>query len=223
MPQLAEVQREIRGRLGDPSEAGLPSTQIDDAINGALREFSRYYPERIEHTLSVVEGVGEYDLPEGVIEVSEHAWRGEPETRFGFVEYGPVHNRDAYPYWRNLHADALQRRDDLDPEFQVFDGSPPVLRMIPTPASSGTLVLVLEKVPTIERIPRDEAENIIQWAQGDCLEYIGRKRSKSVQQVPTATGTLKLSDGADLREEGCRLKEAVEESWGRGATVIDGG
>lgn len=227
MPQLVDVQNEIRGRLGDPSEAQLPSTQVDNAINGALREFSRYVPERLEYIIAVIEGTNEYDLPEGVIEVTEHAWRGESMEPLGFREYTPVRNyqkdTDAYPYWRNFHSDTLRHRDDVGPEFQVFDGSPPVLRIIPTPEMSGSLVLTLEKIPSLGRVPGDETENIVQWAVGDCLEYIGRKRSKSVQQIPTATGTLKLSDGADLRQEGCDLKDSVESSWGCGATVIDGG
>jgi hypothetical protein len=232
MPTIEALATEIRGRLGDPSEAELPSAQITRAVEGALREFSRHYPETVEVSVSLSVGVSEYPLPAGTVDVSESASDGLPYTldfptsEFGFTRPG-VDEGDL-DFWRAIGRDYLYGRGDLELDLQVIETgdeeSPaPVLRIIPTPALAGTLALVVEKVRDPVKLTRKDVEGLVQWAEGDCMEYIGRKRSKSVTDVPTATGRLKLSDGQDLREEGRKQKEKQESKWGTGATVIEGG
>lgn len=229
MPTKNEIATEVRGRLGDPSEAELPSTQVDRAVDGALREFSRYYPEVVEVSLVLVAGQSEYELPAGSLEVSEAAH----DARSPFHPDAMGIPRNAYPgpsdehfdRWRGLHDDYTVRRDEIEPELQVIarTGQPPVLRIIPTPKHGGTMALVVDIIRDSDSLTETETEGVVNWAEGDCLEYIGRKRSKSVTDIPTATGRLKLSDGKDLRDEGRDQKKDQACSWGVGATVIEGG
>lgn len=225
MPSQEQLEQKVRGRLGDPSEAELPSTQIENALEGALREFASFEPVRVEHTITLVAGQSEYPLPTGTVEVDEFVARDESEITFpGFTEFSPTSvHPDHYPFWRGIHSDYLFARGEVDPDLQVLDGDPPTLRIIPAPEHAGTLLLVLDRVPEVTTLPAHTAEAIIQWAVGDCLEYIGRKRSKPVTKIPTATGRLELDDGAKLREEGCELKAKVESKWGSGASTVVGG
>jgi hypothetical protein len=223
MPSLNEVVTEVRGRLGDPSEAELPMPQIARAIEGALREFSRFYPETLALTLDLVADQSEYALPDGVVGVSEAATVGGMDSMTDLpMPWDRLWTADALDYWRDVHVDYM-RPKVIEPSFQVLDGEPPTLRMIPAPTRSGKLALVVEKIAEVETMSRTVVEGVIQWAEGDCLEYIGRKRSKSVTDIPTATGRLKLSDGSDLRREGREQKRQQECEWGAGSTVIDGG
>lgn len=228
MPSLENLEAEVRGRLGDPSEAELPSEQIARAIQGALREFSRFYPETQEVALTLVAGQSDYPLPQGTLEVEEHGTHErspfyyDHEYEWDFPVYDPRHNPDAYDYWRRVHDD-YTRRGELELELQVLEGDPPLLRVFPTPDIERPLVVVVEKMRDLSSISPRDREGVVQWAQGDCLEYIGRKRSKSVTDIPTATGRLRLSDGADLRQEGGALKSKQEIRWGACATVVSGG
>lgn len=233
MPTMNDVVTEVRGRLGDPSEAELPETQINRAVEGSLREFSRHHPTTVEVQVILIAGKAEYVLPSGSLEVAESAdssvYEREYLTGSDSLALGIPHNayqpEDSFAHWRRIHNDYSRVRPTIESDLQVFDQNDGtcLLRIIPAPPVAGTLLLVVERIREVTVLTRRQVEGLVQWAEGDCLEFIGRKRSKSVTDIPTATGRLKLSDGKDLRDEGADLKYKQECKWGSGATVIEGG
>jgi hypothetical protein len=230
MPTVQDIKAEVRERLGDPSEEMLPPSQIVNAINAGLREFSRYRPEKFEHTLLLQKGVADYDLPAGVIGVSEWAV-GPLDMLYKFPwEFEWLHVEEQ-PYVLPKRTERLQQHklDDFranelpDFTFQVFPGDPARLRMSPTPRWDLRAALVLQKPVRMESLSDRDVELLLMFVMGECLVYLARRRSKSVTQIPTATGALKLDDGSSFRTEGQRLKRDFARAMGHGAGVILGG
>lgn len=212
-----DVAEIIRGRLGDPPVEELPAEQVNRAIEAALREFSRYRPRFEQVSITLEKGRADYVLPEGVSDVAE-VW---------VIPTGVVFGEALDPLammMEGLTEDILDklRRAGIQPmtdfiwEWDVIPGNPPTLRVYPTPNTGPftALVLMERNVTQVEELEDREVELIVEYAMGDCMEYVGRKRSKTVRQVPTATGKLVLDDGKDLREEGCLLKKSFHKKLG---------
>lgn len=225
----AEVLAEIRRRLGDPPEAQLPTEQVEVSLSAALREFSRYRPIKESLSLQFVAGVSEYDAPDdGIFAVEDVAvlpnaalglfmdpelWEAEPYSEF----------EDGSLMWDRIRKDYLLTKEYIEPDVQLIPGTPPKFRIHPAPVCDGKAELRVKRLVTLETLKESDLEHVIRYAHGDCLEYLGRKRSKSVKKVPTATGQLHLDDGYALRREGRELKEEFRRALGGEATIVGRG
>lgn len=221
----AQLETEVRGRLGDPPEATLPAAQIQRAIAAALREFSRYRPLHEDTTIQIVADQSDYDVEDGVIGAELVAWWPEgvwPELdEIGRME--AAQRTVAKGFWDRLYEGMHAERLETPYECEVIPGTPTKIRILPTPDCAMTAALQLQRARTLEQLTDWEAEILILYIEGDCEEYIGLKRSKSVMQIPTATGALKLDDGSKLRIEGARKKREFSKRLGGGASVATAG
>lgn len=228
---LDALKAELRGRLGDLSEAQLPDTQTSRALSAALREFSRYKKRDTPTLIQISSNQYDYPLPAGTTAVRD---------LFAFP---------TWLFWANVDPLALSIQlptlttlglmtligvkpiDNWPTDWQIIPpdttATPPVetptLRLLNLPDVPAILFLLVQKPLTVTDLSEDECEHILLFAKGDCLEWLGMKRSKPVKRVPTATGNLLLDDGKDLRAEGRALKKEFRALLGTGATVIDAG
>lgn len=229
MADRSTVETQIRLRLGNPPVAQLPQEMVTEALDAALREFSRYVPVMDTASFDVTAGVDEYDLPEKTFDVEDFVVLPN-EARGLFVEqpesYDPntgelvdqFHNMsDRYD---QMYKDVFLTKQDIYPDVQVLEGSPPKARIFPAPEKNGVAHIRVLMDVLITDLKGADLENIYKYAEAVCLDFIGRKRSKSVTKVPTATGQLHLDDGKDLRAEARLLKHEFHEYLGCGATVI---
>jgi hypothetical protein len=233
------LKQELRTRLGEPSEASLPDEQLDAALTGALREYSRHRPRWANATLDVVAGQDTYPLPANAEEVSDVWARPSLDVlqlpfdalSVAGVQGFPIHSFGAlnllYPtklstgFLDDLVRMGFTPMDDAVWETRVdVAQDPPVLVITPVPQRDLTLAFKVEFSRAAVDVPEKDADLLLLYAEGDCLEFIGRKRSKSVKQIPTATGSLRLDNGAELRLEGRQLKKDFAAKLGTGATVV---
>lgn len=222
MLDRTSVEQEIRRRLGDLPVAQLPAEQVSAALDAALREFSRYRPLKDTASLRILTGVNSYGAPDGSYAVEDYAFM--PDAAIGLFVEDPMfwqqYESDG-DRWNNLRKEMLLYKSDIEPDVQIVPtATGPEIRIFPTPSHNGKAEVRVRILRAIEDVNESDLEHIMRYAQGDCLEYIGRKRAKSVTKVPTATGQLHLDDGKELREEGCELKKKFHESLGGGATAL---
>lgn len=217
----------LRKRLGDPPVEKLPSEQVTESVDAALREFSRYRPLKVEVSLDLEVGVSEYDAPDGAIDVEEFAFL--PDAAVGlFAEH--LGAPEEVDHWRRhdtrdemydqLDRDVFLKKEDLDPDIQIITGSPPKFRIHPAPKWAGSASLRVRKRRTFTDVLESDIEHIQRYAEGLCLLYMGRQMYKTVTKVPTATGQLYLNQGDKFREEGEEKLEQFKEDLGGGATTV---
>lgn len=226
MLNWSEVVAEIRRRLGDPPVTKLPEEQVEASLDAALREFSRYRPVKRTVSLQFKQGVEEYDAPYGVFAVEDVVVL--PDAAIGLFtdpEFLDVNFRyeDGTEFFDRVRKDVLLKREVLQPDVQVIPGTPPKFRVFPAPSMDARAELRVKMRVDIDTLQESDLEHVLRYAQGECLEYIGRSRAKSVRKVPTATGQLHLDDGYALRREGRELKEEFRRLLGGDASVVGRG
>lgn len=226
-----ELQQELRGQMGDMTEAQLPDTQVTRALAKALREFGRYRKRDTPVMFDISPNVYDYPLPDGVVAVKD------------FFVY------PAYLFWENVDPLMLSLRlptltimglmtivgikpiENWPLDVQIIPpdttATPPVttptLRLLSLPDVPAIMFCFTQTQLTYTDLTDEEQQALLMWAKGDCLEWLGLKRSKPVKRIPTAAGNLLLDDGKELRLEGRELKQEFHAQLGRGATVLDRG
>lgn len=228
---LDQLKEELRGRMGELSEAQLPDTQATRALKAALREFSRYRKRDTPMLINLAPNVYDYPLPEGTTAVADIFvfptflfWQNVDPlalsiklptlTTLGFMTIIGVKPIDTWPAGTQIIAP-----DPLANPPQTA----PTLRLLSLPDVTAIMFLRAQTPLTYESLSEDECEHVLKFARGECLEWIGMRRSKPVKKVPTATGALTLDDGKDMRMEGRALKDEFRRDLGMGATVLDAG
>lgn len=228
--QLDALAQEIRTRLGDLSQAALPGAALDAALAAAVREYSRFRPLHQNVTVQLAQNVDTYALPSGCIELDDVWVRPlagaglDPFFSGSGVPYVPAQlatNRAPTDFYEDVVRMGYTPIDDAFALVEVDPAQdPPLLRVSPVPQFAAEVRAVGAFVRPVASIPAADAELLLLYVRGDCLEYVGTKRSKSVERIPTATGSLKLSDGSDLRAEGARLKAEFYCKMGGGLTAV---
>lgn len=219
------LKNELRTRLGDPSPAELPDTAVEAALKSALAEFSRYRPRKGHVELAMKRGVDRYPLPAGVAGATS-IW--VLPTAAGLY-FDPLALLPGISLGE-LALYGFHTFDDLawswDVE-QAVDGegnaAAPLLVIDPVPDFDGAAVVETETPHTWDSVGPADENALLTWARGEALEYIGRKRSKSVTRIPTASGQLTLNTGYNDRADGRQLKKDFCDMMGGGATVVDKG
>jgi hypothetical protein len=215
---LDAVKTEIRGRLGDPNTSDLPAEELDRAVAASLREVSRYKPLRKQVSIALIEGQEDYTLEEGaILAVRVTAGRTSPL----FVPRDVIRKEDQWDREYRAQVDErASRYTFLGWVVQTSEG--PVLRISPEPPVDLTAVAEICFVRTVDDLDDvSDRESLVMYGMAECLEFMGRKRNKKVRQIPTATGVLKLDDGADFLREGKELKEEFRCRMGQHLTLIE--
>lgn len=221
-----DLKVELRSRLGDPSVAELPDAQVGHALEAALREFSRFRPSQEFVQLSLSARASSFPLPAGVTGVSD-LWI----MPAGLGVLDPLQFRLAilgYDY-AALYELGAYAADDLALSWEVEQrqdeqGEPlaPLLTLFPPPAFDAVGFMRAERTRTWSSVGEQDKEALLTYARGESLEYIGRKRSRSVTKIPTAAGTLSLNTGFNDRADGKQFKKDFYHMMGGGATVALG-
>lgn len=226
-----ELITELRGRMGDLSEAQLPETQLSRALGAALRELARYKKRDTPSMLNLSASVFDYEIPAGTVAVRD---------MYVFPTYLLWSNID--PLMLTLQLPTLSMEGLLalvgikpvehwPMETQVIPpdttAAPPrtitTLRFLSIPDVASTVFFLARTPLGYADLTDEDQESLLLWAKGDCYEYLGLKRSKPVKRIPTAAGNVLLDDGVDLRKEGKAMKKEFAAQLGSGATVIERG
>jgi hypothetical protein len=225
------LSTELRGRLGDLTEDQLPSAQITRALAAALREFSKYRKMGTPTMLQISTEVYDYPLPVGTTAVTDLFayptwlfWQNVDPlnlsiqlptlSTMGLMTLIGIKPIDLWPTdWTIIPPDAT-----ASPPTTL-----PTLRLYNLPDVPALLFLRVQRPLGYTELTDAECEMLMLFAKGECLEYLGLRRSKPVKRVPTAAGSLLLDDGKDLRADGRQCKQDFYAQIGRGATVLDAG
>lgn len=218
---------ELRTRLGDPSESALPPEQLDYAVEEALREYSRYVPMGSFHVFDLLTGVSTYDLPEGVEHVDDLWVRTGTVAGDAYGDFFAFMASLSYGLpqsgYEMLSEQNFTPSRELGWSLIVTAGSPPVLSISPEPLVDYKAVAELSSPRGWSNVGEEARAHLLRYAMAVSLEYIGLRRSKSIVQIPTATGSLKLANGHVEREEARRLRSEFRRLLGAGATTVAGG
>lgn len=210
---LNDLKAKLTRRLGSPSVSDLPDEVKTDALESARKEFSRYRPYLDNEYVSVEAGVTDYELSNDVQDVSEGY--ALPSS----LSYDVLLTIDAVATEALLAAGGVSLAD-MGWSWSVIPGSPSIFRLEIEPIAAAELLLTTESLREWEDLSEKDENAILTWAQAEALEYIGRKRNKSISKIPTAVGQLTLNTGYNDRADGFRMREEFRRMMGQGATVL---
>ena len=223
MAALGDVKEWVRGRLGDVEETKLPDEQVELSLDAALREFARYHPltQQVEITLST--GTTDYDLPAGALKVLSFDVKDVTlNTNDPFaLQMGGFYKTEGLDEWLDEMVESAQ-------VFQTATGPkvrllPSLLMGVPVYTQAHRVYCEVTFARAIDQLTDEELEHIILFAMGECLQYLGTRRSKPVVVIPTANGALRLDTGKAFTDKGKELCDDFHRRLGREASVMVAG
>lgn len=190
---LTRVLQSLRTRQGEPPEADVSNQMLAEAVETALREYSRYKgPKRLFSTPGV-EDQDLYDLPEEAVRVVEAFWphgvTSEPNIfdvdtllfHGGFLGHGagagpgtdinlfenPSILNIFYEKWKALR----ERFQGEWQEVQAPTGAFLQIRVMPPPRTTGDVVVLYRAdVPDVNRIPKGDLETFFLAAMAEIFD-----------------------------------------------------
>lgn len=216
-----QLALEIRQELGNPLETELPMAYIEESIESALLEYSRYKPREVWRPFTVSPNTPGYEVEEDVLRVIDVIL--EP-TRMGTFEYD---TESQMYFWDTIFSDSsivnnpslltvyAQRAKMFEARFgtdwEYMDG---YIVFLPTPTYTRKAMYQASVVQTLKGIPQNMKNVFKMWAVAQCKEEMGNRRNKKIAEVPTNSGTIRFDTGARFMEEAEKLKEDFRERLG---------
>ena len=211
--------QQIRTELGSPLESELSTDAIDLALTNAVKQYARFRPKERMVPLVLRPDMTRYAL-DNVVRVRELIT--EPSTRGSEMDAFSALSLLSNPSLitvRSMWADSVMRLEEFDWVYQ--DGE---LHVSPAPTTEMH-ALARVVVPLQETdVPLLAEDAIKEYALGECMCFMGRKRNKKITEVPTSSGMIRFDDGAELRREGEAKKQDAMRQFGGtdGSAVVIG-
>ena len=220
----SDLKTELRERLGSPSEAKLPETELDRSLKSALREWGRWKPVHGLINFTLQPRITEYPLVGGntVRDIADYYVMPVGVLYPLYVDpLMPIVSGIPTDLWRELDKRGLLYGRDVFWTIELDkSATPPVLRITPEPMAIFQVYLRVSMAPTWANLDDSDAEILLLYAEAECLNYMALRRNKSVRSVPTATGSLKLDDGNMLFEQAKMKRKEFRDRMGGHATVL---
>ncbi len=196
---VAQLAGKARRDAGNPSIKDIEETDIERHIEDAIKESSRYVPNRAMYSLTLVEEQQSYTtidgLEEGLSDINDvypFSTGASIADLFG-GEFDALMGKDLNYGWQMSQYNRLvgylnkvQADESFDWDFQPSGA----LFILPPPASyhdGKELYYVGVKDWGIDNLPEKLHKLIIKYATGQVLLIIGRYRSRIA--APTRKGT----------------------------------
>jgi hypothetical protein len=210
----------------------LSDDQATDAVNSAIKEYSKYRPLRNLDSLTTIALQAGYPLTakQRILRVTDVFYSTLPMYPFqGFWgEMADLGRLEGLSVFENpsLWVQYMQRfekyKEIFDGDFS-FDESSKLLTLIPTPQTAGTKVYYIwTQRHTALTIPEDEYDRLMIWGKGDSKEMMSGKLGTQISSVSGYGESVSFgASSASLSKEGSDLKERFRKSFG--TTVISVG
>ena len=178
----------IRRKAGNASTADLTETQIGDALDSALTEYSKNRPVLVLTYLETVANTGEYSLSDltGIMGIEE-CFYGTGGSYVFDTDFPRVLDLPALSGIRVFYNPSifLQYMQKVESYERIFEGDHnwhadrKAIELMPAPSSTGSKVyFVYRKKHTLATVPDTDEDLFLKWAIAECLDYIMEKRGK---------------------------------------------
>jgi len=197
MPTEAEalqaLKDKLRRQLGNLTTTQFTDEQCEDAVNSAIKEYSKYRPINVLDYLTTGAGQAIYDLStkERIIRVKEvfystgNEYMPEefwPETaQLGRLEGISIFDNPSI--WLQYMQRLEQYKAIFNGDFE-YERATKALRLIPPPTIAGKKVYyVWSQRHTPLTIPEDDVDILLLWAKGEAKEMLAGKKGQEIQSV----------------------------------------
>lgn len=224
MASQSELALQLRSRMGDPTDEQLPDSQIELALDAAVRAFSEQRPGFTWYQFTSVIGQGVYPIPNNIIDVTE-IW-GTP----GSVEVGDLFDPALLLLLRSPLLDAMNVQDELarrgfrPSDITIWDWhvstADSTLTVWPIPETEIYWIIKGSTAVDYPDLAPQDIERLFLYAMAICLEYMAFRRNRPVTRIPTAVGSIHLDNGALYLETATRFREQFYAQLGKGATTV---
>lgn len=177
--------------MGSPSTSELTDTQIENALDSAVNEYSRYKPKRVYTEFETEAHKAEVELtavipgsavlevvdcfydPTGVFWDSDLYYTLPGVSISGLSGISMFHNPSiVLQYQQKLEAFKHYFGGDWD----FYDGT---LRLLPPPSSSGIKVgIIANCLKGLADIPDVEEDTLLLWAEAQAGKLLAEKRAR---------------------------------------------
>ena len=231
MATLDELKARLRRALGNVPTTQLSDEQLYDALDSALKEYSKYKPIYILDYLTSTKDVATYDLSskEGIIKVKEVYYSRGPFEYFDefwpdYSELGRLSGINIFEH-PSIWTQFLQRVEQFEYIFECefeFNQSTKTLRLIPPPDQTGKKIYFLySKRHTAETVPEEDIEVLLLWARAEAKEMMAAKKSYEIRSVSGYGESVTLgSTPESLMSEAEELKKRFSKRFGSSAFVV---
>ena len=209
-----QLKVKIRSNLGSPSETDITNEQIDDAIDAAISEYSKYRPKTVYTVFETEADKAEITLSEvipgsAVINVIDCFWdpigatwdsdfyRSFPEFGGGLTGISVFQNPSiVVQYQQKLEA----FRRHFGGDWDYYDDT---LMLLPPPSSSGTKVgLIAACVKGLAEIPDIDENDLLLWAEAQAGKILLEKRVRlSSVSMEGASVSFNITDARKSIED----------------------
>lgn len=215
MTSLADLSTRVLQAIDDAGEATWTAAMIKNWIKDAIRDYSQYFPRRLQGTITTAAGDHQYDLPDGCTELLlvEYPTGEDPP------EYLHYRSRSHPDFWRSTgYYDYHRNLDGTNVDEIILSDSP---------AADETITvtyLATHTIPSLDAdvltIPAYHEPLIILYAIMSAWQH----RLGKEQQAPTSNSSLLLTQFAANADRARRnyvqaLQRARIAAAGRSATA----
>lgn len=186
-----ELAAKVRTRIGSPTEAQVGIADIEDAIDGAVLEYSKYKPKTVYTTFETQVDVAEISMSEvipgsTVIDVVECLWNPigvslDPDLYRTIPEIGETGMSGISVFHNPSIVVQLQQKMEAFKEhyggdWDYYDGT---LRLLPAPSSDGIKVGVIATcAKSLSEIPDSDEDTLLLWAEAQAAKVLLEKRAR---------------------------------------------
>jgi len=219
-----DLKEKLRRSLGNLTLTQLTDDQADDAVQDAIKEYSKYRPILVFDSLATIGEVATYDLSvkERIIKVKEVFYSGGSGFDEFSSDYSQLGRLEGLSLFENpsLWIQYIQRLEQYKSKFVgdfEYDRSTKVLRLIPLPSESGKKVYyVWLQRHVVTTIPEDDIEIVLLWAKGEAKEMLASKKSYEIRSVSGYGESVSFGATSDsLMKEAQDLKARFEGKFGK--------
>ena len=209
----------------------LSDDQAGDAINSAVKEYSKYRPIRKFDSLTTIAGQAAYPLSakERILGVSDVYYSTLPMYPFqGFWgEVADLGRLEGLSVFENpsLWVQYMQRfekyKEIFDGDFE-YDRTTKILMLIPPPSNSGDKVYYIwTQRHTVLTIPEDDYDTFLLWAKGESKEMVSGKLGTQISAVSGYGESISIgaSSGSLMKEAG-DFKSRFQKKFGSSIVTV---
>jgi len=209
----------------------LSDDQAGDAINSAVKEYSKYRPIRKFDSLTTIAGQAAYPLSakERILRVSDVYYSTLPMYPFqGFWgEMADLGRLEGLSVFENpsLWVQYMQRfekyKEIFDGDFE-YDRTTKILMLIPPPSNSGDKVYYIwTQRHTTVTIPEDDYDTLLLWAKGESKEMVSGKLGTQISAVSGYGESISIgaSSGSLMKEAG-DFKSRFQKKFGSSIVTV---
>ena len=209
----------------------LSDDQAGDAINSAVKEYSKYRPIRKFDCLTTISEQPAYLLSakERILGVSDVYYSTLPMYPFqGFWgEVADLGRLEGLSVFENpsLWVQYMQRfekyKEIFDGDFE-YDRTTKILMLIPPPSNSGDKVYYIwTQRHTVLTIPEDDYDTFLLWAKGESKEMVSGKLGTQISAVSGYGESISIgaSSGSLMKEAG-DFKSRFQKKFGSSIVTV---